>query len=55
MLSFLILKAFDENGADETEVPTKKDLLIKDSSELQQTPIDSRMKALNYLGSLLSQ
>jgi len=35
--------------------PKKRSTSPEDDAQIQQTPIDSRMKALNYLGSLLSQ
>lgn len=58
------MKAFDEGSDSEKETleeansPKKHiDLTATDKDDLQVllTPIDSRMKALNYLGSLLSQ
>lgn len=55
MLSFLILKAFDECAADSTQERSPPKTNIDNDSQVLQTPIDSRMKALNYLGSLLSQ
>lgn len=54
----MILKAFDEGtSADSPQElsPPKKRSISEDENQILQTPIDSRMKALNYLCSLLSQ
>lgn len=56
MLSFLILKAFEgSNDSSQEKSPQKREPASDEEMSAPQTPIDSRMKALNYLGSFLSQ